>query len=325
MALKVRKIGPYEVSAVGLGCMPLSDMPPTTPSILDRREEAIELIHAALDFGVTLLDTADIYAPSWNTMGHNERLVGEAVRTWPGTAEQKSKLVLATKGGITRENDGSWFGKGGRDASKSYLYRAVEASALRLGVEKIQVWQHHRLDASISFKAQFENVMTLLDHGIVQNIGLSNVNAEQLKLAIEIGGTPTDGGVVSVQNEYSPRYRNGVDVIEICNEYGIAYLPWSPLGGVRPTTKELGTNLFGSFGDVANAKGVSPFALTIAWHLANFPTSIPIPGSTRKSNILETLSGINIEVTSEELELLNSNLPENSPIHEELLDQPELK
>ncbi|MEI6648941.1 MAG: aldo/keto reductase [Actinomycetes bacterium] len=325
MALKVRKIGPYEVSAVGLGCMPLSDMPPSTPSMLDRREEAVELIHAALDFGITLLDTADIYAPSWNSMGHNERLVGEAVRTWSGNEEQKAKLVLATKGGITREDDGSWFGKGGRDASKSYLYRAVEASALRLGVEKIQLWQHHRLDTSVSFKTQFENVMTLLDHGIVQNIGLSNVNAEQLKLAIEIGGRPSEGGVVSVQNEYNPRYRNGADVIDICNEDGIAFLPWSPLGGVRETTKELGTNLFGSFGEVASAKGASPFALTIAWHLANFPTSIPIPSSTKKENILETLSGINIELSSEELETLNENLPKNSPLHEELVDQPELK
>jgi hypothetical protein len=318
-----RKIGSFEVSAVGMGCMPLSDMPPKSPSMLDDREGAISVIHAALDFGVTLLDTADIYAPSWNTMGHNESLVAEAVRTWSGTHAQKAKLVLATKAGITRDKlEGNWFGLSGRNADKHYLFRAVEASALRLGVVQIDIWQHHRLHHEIPYETQFENVLALKDHGYVKHIAVSNVNAEQLRRAIKIGGTPAAGGVVSVQNEYSPRYRNSADVIDICNQYGIAYLPWSPLGGINKGSKDLSTDRFGSFKKVAEAKGVSPFALTIAWHLANFPTSIPIPSSTRRENILETLAGIHIEITADELAELNSNLPETSPIDEELIDQP---
>lgn len=321
--MKTRKIGSFEVSAVGLGCMPLSDMPPKEPSMLDDREGAIKVIHAALDFGVTLLDTADIYAPSWNTIGHNERLVAKAVRSWNGTPAQKAKVVLATKGGITRDKEaGNWFGVSGRNADKHYLFRAVEASALRLGVEQIDIWQHHRLDHFMPYETQFENVLALKEHGYVKHIAVSNVSAEQLRRAIKIGGTPAQGGLVSVQNEFSPRYRNSQEVIDICAEHGIAYLPWSPLGGINKGSKDLSSDRFGSFKSIADAKGVSPFALTIAWHLSNFSTSIPIPSSTKAENILETLAGVNVEITADELQELNKNLPESSPIDGELLDQP---
>ena len=321
--MKTRTIGSFEVTAVGLGCMPLSDMPPKEPSMLNDREGAIGVIHAALDFGVTLLDTADIYAPTWNTIGHNERLVGEAVRTWNGTPAQKAKLVLATKGGITRDKEeGNWFGISGRSADKHYFFRAVEASALRLGVEQIDVWQHHRLDHFMPYETQFENVLALKEHGYVKHIAVSNVSAEQLRRAIKIGGTPAQGGLVSVQNEFSPRYRNSQEVVDICAEHGIAYLPWSPLGGIKKGSKDLSTDRCGSFKSIAQSKGVSPFALTIAWHLANFPTSIPIPSSTKAENILETLAGVNVEITTDELQELNKNLPESSPIDGELLDQP---
>ena len=321
--MKTRTIGSFEVTAVGLGCMPLSDMPPKEPSMLNDREGAIGVIHAALDFGVTLLDTADIYAPTWNTIGHNERLVGEAVRTWNGTPAQKAKLVLATKGGITRDKEeGNWFGISGRSADKHYFFRAVEASALRLGVEQIDIWQHHRLDHFMPYETQFENVLALKEHGYVKHIAVSNVSAEQLRRAIKIGGTPAQGGLVSVQNEFSPRYRNSQEVVDICAEHGIAYLPWSPLGGINKGSKDLSTDRFGSFKSIAQSKGVSPFALTIAWHLANFPTSIPIPSSTKAENILETLAGVNVEITTDELQELNKNLPESSPIDGELLDQP---
>ena len=130
-------------------------------------------------------------------MGHNEILVGEAFRSWSGSPEAKSKIVIATKGGITRAKGDTWWGVPGRNASKHYLYRAVEASAAKMGLAKIPLWQHHRLDTSITFEEQFENVMTLKEHGYVGAIGLSNVNAEQLRRAIAIGGKPADGGIVS--------------------------------------------------------------------------------------------------------------------------------
>ena len=301
--------------------MPLSMATDRNKWILEDREAAIGVIHAALDAGVQLLDTADIYAPAWNAMGHNEKIVGEAFRTWSGTPEQKSKVVIATKGGITRAKGDNWWGIPGRNASKHYLYRAVEASAAKMGLSKIPLWQHHRLDPSITFEEQFENVLTLKDHGYVGAIGLSNVNAEQLRRAIKIGGTPAEGGVVSVQNEYSPRYRLWSEVIDICNEYGIAYLPWSPLGG-GSNFQKIASGELGAFHRIAASKGVSPYALTIAWHLNQFPTSIPIPGASKAASILDSLTGASITLSADEIAELNASCPPDGPLQEELVDQP---
>ena len=316
-----RKLGPFEVTAVGLGCMPLSMATDRNKWILDDPDYAIGVIHAALDAGVQLLDTADIYAPAWNAMGHNERVVGEAFRTWGGSAEAKAKVVIATKGGITRAKGDDWWGVPGRNASKHYLYRAVEASAAKMGLSKIPLWQHHRLDTSITFEEQFENVLTLKEHGYVETIGLSNVNAEQLRRAIKIGGTPEQGGVISVQNEFSPRYRLSADVIDICTEYGIAFLPWSPLGG-GSNFEKIATGEFGAFDRIAAAKGVSAYALTVAWHLNQFPTAIPIPGASKAASILDSLSGASIELSEQEIAELNATCPADGPIQSELVDQP---
>ena len=314
-----RALGPYSVSAIGMGCMPLSFPHDRSPDLINQPDVAISVIHAALDAGITLLDTADIYAPSWNSMGHNEVLVGKALATWNATPEQKSKVIITTKAGITREKDGSMFGKGGRNATKHYLYRAVEASAYKLGLAKIPLWQHHRTDPAISYEEQFENIMSLKEHGYVAEIGLSNVTAEMLRHAIKAGGTPAQGGIISVQNEFSPNYRHWADVIDICNEYGIAYLPWSPLGG-GGNFKKIATGEIGAFKTMADSKGVSPYALTIAWHLNQFPTSIPIPGASKASSILDSLSGVDIKLTDSEIAELNASGPTNTPESQELLD-----
>lgn len=319
---QTRTLGPYQVSPIGLGCMPMSGFPPEKAWILEKRDQAISVIHAALDAGITLLDTADIYSPTWNTIGHNEKLVGEAFRTWNGSSDAKSKVVIATKGGITRGPGNDWFGAGGRNAEEHYLYRAVEASAGKLGVEKIQLWQHHRLNHAMPYETQFENVMKLKAHGVVQNIGISNVNAEQLRRAIKIGGTPAQGGLISVQNEWSPRYRHGAEVLEICKENGIAFLPWSPMGGIG-NPGAVGTGKYNAFDELAKAKGVSAYAITIAWHLANSPVEIPIPGATRPESILDSYKGVSIALSADELAELNASLSTDlGPLHEELLDQP---
>ena len=319
-----RTLGPFTVSAIGMGCMPLSFPHDRDPDLINNPERAISVIHAALDAGVTLLDTADIYAPTWNSMGHNEILVGKAFHGWNGTPEQKAKVVLTTKAGITREENGTMFGKGGRNSSRHYLYRAVEASALKMGLAKIPLWQHHRTDPAISYEDQFDNVLTLKDHGYVQEIGLSNVNAEMLHHAIKAGGTPAQGGIISVQNEYSPNYHHWAEVIDICTEHGIAFLPWSPLGGGR-NFKRLGAGEIGAFKTLADNKGVSPYALTIAWHLAKFPTSIPIPGASKAASILDSLEGTKITLTAAELAELDASCPTDTPINGELLDIAQLK
>jgi len=130
--MKQHKLGNRQVSAIGVGCMNVSWIWSNGAALdpVRRQESAIPAIHAALDAGVTLLDTADIYAPTWDAFGHNEIFVAEALRTWSGTKEQKDKVVIATKAGITRQPGERW----GRNASLDYLLRAAEASAGRLGV-----------------------------------------------------------------------------------------------------------------------------------------------------------------------------------------------
>jgi aryl-alcohol dehydrogenase-like predicted oxidoreductase len=161
--------------------------------------------------------------------------------------------------------------------------------------------------------------MTLKEHGYVAQIGVSNVNAKMLLHAIKAGGRPEEGGIISVQNEFSPNYRYAADVIDICTEYGIAYLPWSPLGGGGNFAK-IATGELGAFKKMADSKGVSPYALTIAWHLNQFPTSIPIPGASKASSILDSLSGVDIKLSANEIAELNASCPTNTPESKELLD-----
>lgn len=317
MTVANRTIGPWKVSAMGFGCMQLSGMSSANASILQESERAFGVIHGALDAGVTLLDTADIYAPSWDTFGHNESLVGAAFKSWSGTTEQKAKVLIATKGGITRGAGESW----GRSSSLDYLLRAVENSTQRLEVEKIQLWQHHRLDPSMVFEEQFENVLEIQSRGLVERIGVSNYSAEQLRKAIKMGGRPEEGGLVSVQNEYSPRYRHQSEVLDICEENGIAFLPWSPLGGSGNAPQLIGGE-FASFAELGKKKGVSAFALTISWLLHTSSSMIPIPGTTRLSSLLDDLVGTGISLTDDEMTLLNSSLPENAEVSDELDDQP---
>jgi len=317
MEISQRTIGPWKVSAMGLGGMPLSGMPAEKAAILDDRQGAINVVHAALSAGVTFIDTADIYSPSWDTFGHNERLIAEAFRTWTGTTEAKSKVVIATKGGITRGPKESW----GRCGSRDYFLRAAEASALRLGVEKIQLWQHHRLDPAMPFETQFENVLVLLERGLVERIGVSNYNAEQLRRAINIGGTPAQGGVVSIQNEFNPNYRHEAQVHQLCEENGIAFLAYSPFSGVA-SSKLLGEGKYGNFAQVGAERNLSAYAIGIAWLLKVSPSIIPIPGATRVASVIDSLSGISVELTDQEMERLNTSLPTSAPVDGDLLEQP---
>ncbi len=292
-------------------------MPSSKAGMIDDREGAIAVIHAALNAGVTLIDTADIYAPSWKTFGHNESLVGEAFSSWSGSHEAKSKVIIATKGGITRGPDESW----GRDSSKDYLLRAAEASALRLRVDKIQLWQHHRLDPSVAFETQFENLLLLRERGLVEHLGVSNYSAEQLRRAITLGGSAEQGGVISVQNQFSARYRCEAEVIDLCEANGIAFLPWSPFGGVT-----LSSNLVqdgsGAFSEIGKSKDLSAYAVAIAWLLHRSPSMLPIPGATRVDSILDSLTGISLSLSIDEIEQIEASLPPDSKLDAELLLQP---
>jgi aryl-alcohol dehydrogenase-like predicted oxidoreductase len=274
-------------------------------------QKVLNALHTAMDEGVTFFDTADIYASAWNTFGQNELMVADAVRTWSGTAEQKAKIVIGTKAGITRKPGEVW----GRNASVDYLLRAAEASAGRLGVSKLDLWQHHRTDPSLGFEEQVQNLDVVRQRGIVEHIGVSNYSAKQLIRAMEILGTPAEGGIVSVQNQLNPVYRQELDVLEVCEQYGVVYLPWSPSKGVK--------ELDSVFGAAATARGKSTHAVALAWLRSLSPTMVPIPGVTRVETVLDNLSGLKITLSEQELAEINEKLPATLPMDAELLaDQP---
>lgn len=312
-----RRLGPWQLSAIGIGCMNPSWPGGTALEPATRASSAIPALHAAMDAGITFFDTADIYSPTWNTYGHNEKFVAEALRSWSGTKEQKEKIVIATKGGIARRPGEVW----GRNSSLDYLLRAVEGSAARLGVDKIQLWQHHRLDPTIEFETQFENVLVLKQQGLIEHFGVSNYNAKQLEIAIRLGGTPEQGGVVSVQNELSPRYRQELDVLEICERYGIAFLPWSPLGG-SVNKAEVINGKVGRFESIGAKYGISPYATALAWLLKLSPTTLPIPGATRVESVIDCVSAWSVELSVDDFDALNSSLPESVPTASDLLPAP---
>lgn len=293
--LPTRRLGERTVSAVGLGCMPLSDQ-----RMLQERERALSTVHAALDAGITLLDTANIYAPSWDQVGHNESLVAEALRSWDAAPLRRDSVLVLTKGGITRGPGEAW----GRDASPEGLLAAATASAERLGGGAIDLYLLHRADPAIPYRQQVRALARVRDEGVATAIGLSNVTLDQMEVAIQEIGGPQDGGVVAVQNEYSPRFREAADVREECSRQGIAYLPWSPLGGGSQAA-DVGSR-FGAFADVASAHGVTPQQVVIAWHLAGSPVAIPIPGSTRPATITASAAAANLTLTDQELAVLDA-------------------
>ncbi len=267
------------------------------------RASTIEAIHEAISQGVVLFDTADIYAPSWDSFGHNEKLLAEAIRTFNGDA---SNLLIATKGGITRQPGELW----GRNASLDYLLRAAEASAGRLEISTIPLWQHHRLDPKMRFEDQLENLAKLKQYGLIERIGVSNYSAKQLQRAVEV-----IGDVFSVQNQLNPAYRQELDVLEVCEQHGIAYLPWSPTKGARANDAQAIVK------ELADEKGVSTYAIAIAWLRSLSPSIVPIPGITRIESVRDSLNGV--ELSQDELSRLNEGFDETLPMDAELLsDQP---
>lgn len=305
----MRALGPWQVSDIGLGCMNFSI--PNGPALNDAtRADAISAIHAALESGVNFLDSADIYGPSWDEFGYNESFVAEAVASWSG---DKSSLVIATKGGITRKPGEVW----GRNGSLDYLLRAAEASAGRLGVSKIQLWQHHRLDPSIDFETQFENVLVLKDRGIVEHIGVSNYNAEQLSKAIEISG----GEIISVQNQFNPYYRQDLEVLSVAAANDIAYLPWSPFGGSQRAKHPETTRVFEK---IAGNHQISAHASILAW-LLSIPNCIPIPGASKKATVLDAVTATGVVLSDAELLEISEALAESEDLHHELIDQPSFR
>ncbi len=285
--MQQRHLGDRTVSAIGLGAMPMS--------IEGRpdRDRSIATIHAALDAGVTLVDTADSYHRDAGEVGHNESLIAEALRAYGGDA---SEVLVATKGGHLRPGDGSWT----QDGRPEYLKTAAKASAQRLGVDAIGLYQFHRPDPTVPYADSVGAIAELLDEGVIQMAGISNADVAQIDEAQRVLG----GRLVSVQNQFSPAFRSSLDELEHCAALGIAFLPWSPLGGIS-NAAELGSR-HEAFGRVADAHGVSVYQVTLAWMLALAPVVIPIPGASRPTSIQDSAAAADLELTADEVATLSA-------------------
>jgi aryl-alcohol dehydrogenase-like predicted oxidoreductase len=280
-----RTIAGREVSAIGLGAMPMS--------LEGRPEEARSLrtIHAALDAGATLIDTADAYCVNLEETGHNERLIAKALASWSGDPDT---VLVATKGGHYRPGDGSWQ----VDGRPEHLREACHASLKALGVDAIGLYQFHRPDPAVPYADSVGTLKELQDEGKVQLTGISNADVDQIQLSIEILDR-----LASVQNEFSPRFRSSQDELRLCARHGIAFLPWSPLGGIGDAGK-LGAR-HRAFDEVAHDHGVSAQQVALAWELAQAPVVVPIPGSTRPETILDSLNAADLVLSADELARLD--------------------
>jgi len=284
--VKTRRIADLEVSAIGLGAMPMS--------IEGRPDEArsVATIHAALDEGVTLFDTADAYHLGADEVGHNESLIARAIASWGGDT---SNVLVATKGGHLRPGDGTWY----VDGRPEHLKEAAHASLKRLGGDAIGLYQFHRPDPNVPYADSVGAIRDLLDAGTIRLAGISNANPEQIRLAREILG----GRLASVQNQFSPAFRSSEPELRLCDELGIAFLPWSPLGGTA-SASALGDR-FAPFQQVADARGVSPQVVCLAWHLAKSPHVIPIPGASRPESIRDSVHAVDVVLSAEEIAALD--------------------
>jgi aryl-alcohol dehydrogenase-like predicted oxidoreductase len=187
----------------------------------------------------------------------------------------RDRVLLATKGGHVRTAGGGWA----TDSSADHLRRAVDASLGRLGVEQIELWQHHRPDPAVPYDEVIGTLHEIAGSGKVAMVGLSNADVDQIRAAHAVLGD----SLVSVQNQFSPRFRSSRPEIDVCEELGLAFLPWGPLGGLGDA-KEL-ADQHPAFAEVARARQVSAQQVALAWELAQSPCVIPIPGAKRPESV----------------------------------------
>ncbi len=280
--MHTRQIGDVQVSAVGLGEMPLS--------IEGRPDEsqAMATVHASLDAGVTIIDTADAYCLNPREHGHGERLVARALATYGGDTSQ---VLVATKGGHQRPGDGSWI----VDGRPSYIKQACEASLKALGVDAIGLYQYHRPDPKVPYAESVGALAELLDEGKIRLAGISNATVAQIDEAQRVLG----GRLASVQNEFSLRFRSSEDELAHCEELGIAFIPWSPLGGIGNTDQIARDHP--DVAELARDRGVTPQQLVLAWMLAKGGRVIPIPGSSRPETARASAEAADLTLTPDEV------------------------
>lgn len=277
-----RTIGNRSVSAIGLGGMQLS--------IEGRpdRAQAIATVHAALDAGITMIDTADAYCLGPDEVGHNEILIAEALARY---GADTSGVLVATKGGHLRPGDGSWT----RNGDPAYLKQAARASAARLGVDAIGLYQFHRQDPAVPYADSIGALADLLNDGVIRSAGISNASVDQIDQARQILGD----ALVSVQNQFGPRHLHSLAELEHCAQLGLAFLPWGPLGGAHDAPQLAGGQSVMS--EIAHVRGVSVYQVVLAWELSLAPVVIPIPGASRPASISDSAEAADLVLDEAEI------------------------
>ena len=285
--MRHRPLGPdaRNVSEIGYGGMPLS--------IAGRPDErqGVAVIRAVLDAGVNLIDTANVYCLDDDDIGHNERLIAKALAGWQG---ERDKLVIATKGGLTRPQ-GRWE----RDGNPARLKAACERSLEALGVEQIDLYQLHAPDPKVPFEDSVGALVELQQEGKIRWVGLSNVSVDEIRTAERMVHVQT------VQNRLNPFFREALEegVARYCASRGIGFLAYSPVGGGRLNKKLPGHAALKS---IADAHGVSPHAIVIAWVMAQADSVIPIPGASTVEHALDSLTAADVQLTSAELDAIDA-------------------
>ncbi|MSR06136.1 MAG: aldo/keto reductase [Gemmatimonadetes bacterium] len=284
-----RLLGPGApaVSAIGFGGMPLSiaGRPP--------EDRAIRAVHAALEAGMTLIDTADVYCLDDNDIGHNERLIAKALKQWTGN---KEGIVVATKGGLTRPG-GSWE----RVNDPAHLRKACDRSLKALGVERIDLYQLHAPLPGSSIAETAEVLAELKTAGKIRWVGLSNVSVSEIEQARKVVD------VATVQNRLSPFFRESLEpgflrepsVVEHCRTQGVGFLAYSPVGGGRLNLKLPGLPVIAT---IAKRHNATPHSVVLAWVLAQGPTVIPIPGGRTVEHVKDAAGAADLDLTPAELE-----------------------
>ena len=288
--MRQRQLGDATVGAIGIGAMPLSI--PGRPD----RDRAIATIHAALHAGVTLIDTADAYCIDDSEIGHNERLVAKALQG------RRDEVIVATKGGHVRRGR-EWH----LDGRPAHIRAACEASLRALATDRIDLYQFHRPDPDVPFAESVGAFRVLRDEGKVRWVGLSNVTVAQLEEALGIVE------VVSVQNELSLRFTSPLakGEVQACADRGIAFLAWSPLGGI-PRARAVPAAV-DPVRAAAERHGVSPQQVALAWLLSLGPTVIPIPGASRPETITDSLAAARLTLEPAELQAIGEAVARKSP------------
>jgi len=287
--MQMRSLGStgISVSAIGFGAMPLSIA--GRPS----ENESIRVIHAALESGMTLIDTADVYCLDHRDIGHNERLVAQALHTFRGSQD----VLVATKGGLERPN-GDWTVNG----HPRRLRAACEASLKALGLGTIGLYQLHAPDDRVPFADSVGALAELKAEGKIAHVGLSNVSVHHIEPAQKI--TP----ISSVQNRCNPfeRYAFTTGVVRACEERKITFLAHSPVGGHRGHSR---TESDSTLCSVGARHGLTPYQVCLAWLLAASPAVVAIPGASRPVNVRSSAAAAKAALSADDLAVLSRSFP----------------